>query len=375
MVKQGTEPNIYPPACFEVITVIGRNARTAYRQNKLPLELSIQKGSAPALLRQVARSLKVPIQQDCQKRFCQLPPKYGDVKVVAYSGVVGLDSLIITGTFKARGVISFQGDFDQPLCFYTQSQGHTIVKADTQRFVVNPLQCTIHGGFIGEPYKLIFPAGEHLQMMVTLIHRKAFFAEIDCDNLDVPSLLLRNIMNDDPRYRDFLFQDIYHLPAINSLNDLMDHKAIGLQHSAFAAAKIYENIYLQLRQYIEASTHRHRRVVREEQRIEIIRNAHDILLSRLQDSPTIPELAKMAGINQQTLKQGFRQLYGMTINQYLNERRLEQAGILIRGGKMTLGEVAHAVGYANGGYFSRRFKEKYGVTPKQFSVHNQMASY
>lgn len=328
---------------------------------------SLQKGSAPALLRQLAHSAGVAIQRDCQKRFIQLSPRIGSVEIYTYNGMIGLDTIIVSGRFHQRTTFSLAGDYEQPLCFYTQSHGHVMVCADEQRFELNPLQCTIHGGFIGKPYQLQFAADESVRLMITFIHRRVFFEGIDCEHLALPERLLRNIMNNEATYRDFLYQDIYHLPAVNCLNSLMLDESIGMLHSAFAAAKIYENVYLQLRQYIEASDGRERRIIREENRIEIIKNAERILVSRLQDPPTIPELAKMAGINQQTLKQGFRQLYGLTINQYLNERRLEQAGLLIRGGKLSLGEVAHAVGYANGGYFSRRFKEKYGITPKQFS--------
>lgn len=106
--------------------------------------------------------------------------------------------------------------------------------------------------------------------------------------------------------------------------------------------------------------------MRRQERIQLIRDAENILVGRLVDPPTIPQLARMVGLNQQTLKQGFRQLFGRTINQHLNNNRLNQAGVLIKAGELSMGEIAREVGYNNPGYFSRKFREKYGVSPRSF---------
>ena len=250
---------------------------------------------------------------------------------------------------------------------YTSALGKLEVTSEKGTFTVDALQAVIHGAYGSGQYSIRLPADEPLTCMITLTHRKLFFKEIECGVLKVPIDFLEVIKGNDIGDQEFLFTDIYHLPAVDAVHDIVNHMDIGLLHSAHASAKIYENMFLLLNEYKRIHASKNRRLIRDAVKINMIRNAEKILVSRLQDPPTIPVLAKMIGMNQQTLKTGFRQLFGSTINNYVNNQRLEQAGILINGGEMSIAEIANAVGYSNGGYFSRKFKQKYGVTPSKFA--------
>ncbi len=58
---------------------------------------------------------------------------------------------------------------------------------------------------------------------------------------------------------------------------------------------------------------------------------------------------------------------GMTLSSYLNKLRLiEAARLLTEEASATVAEVAHSVGYANGSYFIKLFREEYGCTPKAY---------
>ncbi len=95
--------------------------------------------------------------------------------------------------------------------------------------------------------------------------------------------------------------------------------------------------------------------------------ARELLLKEMHDSPTIEELAKRVGINQQKLKAGFKKIYGQTIYRYLRNARLERARYLILEDKGSIREIAQMVGYSNQSHFARRFKEKFGVLPKELA--------
>ncbi|MCB0643417.1 MAG: helix-turn-helix transcriptional regulator, partial [Phaeodactylibacter sp.] len=77
------------------------------------------------------------------------------------------------------------------------------------------------------------------------------------------------------------------------------------------------------------------------------------------------QLSSLVGINRQKLKTGFKSVYGNTIYKALREERLEHASLLLMAGR-SVKEAAEEVGYANQGHFASRFKEKYGVLPKDY---------
>lgn len=73
--------------------------------------------------------------------------------------------------------------------------------------------------------------------------------------------------------------------------------------------------------------------------------------------------------NGEYLKKMFKKETGMTPLQYLTDRRLENAAAILRtyvgGGNVS--ETAHMCGFSDPLYFSRLFKKKYGLPPRDFT--------
>ena len=63
----------------------------------------------------------------------------------------------------------------------------------------------------------------------------------------------------------------------------------------------------------------------------------------------------------------FRELYGTSLHAYVQEMRLEQAAEMLLKMNISVTEVALNSGYNNMSYFSKAFKERFGMTPKKFS--------
>ena len=69
------------------------------------------------------------------------------------------------------------------------------------------------------------------------------------------------------------------------------------------------------------------------------------------------------GTNQQTLKKGFKELFGTTIWGYYNNLRMETAKDLLINQEKSIAEVADNIGYKNPQHFTVAFKKKYGILP------------
>ncbi|MDB9384626.1 helix-turn-helix transcriptional regulator [Nodularia spumigena CS-584] len=57
-------------------------------------------------------------------------------------------------------------------------------------------------------------------------------------------------------------------------------------------------------------------------------------------------------MNERKLKQGFRQIFGTTVFGYLHDHRMEQAKQMLAEQKLSVAEVAHAVGYSHLSHFA-----------------------
>ena len=66
------------------------------------------------------------------------------------------------------------------------------------------------------------------------------------------------------------------------------------------------------------------------------------------------------------LANSFKKAFGIPIGNYIIEKRIEKAKKLLKEQKLSVTEVAQAVGYDNFAYFSRLFKNKVGTTPSSY---------
>jgi AraC-like DNA-binding protein len=97
--------------------------------------------------------------------------------------------------------------------------------------------------------------------------------------------------------------------------------------------------------------------------IERLERARRILISRMTTPPRLPELARLAGLNEAKLKAGFRAHFGDTVYGCLRQHRLDEAHRLLRQGRYNVTEVAVRVGYSNPSKFAAAFKALFGVSP------------
>lgn len=74
------------------------------------------------------------------------------------------------------------------------------------------------------------------------------------------------------------------------------------------------------------------------------------------------------GLNEFTLKQGFRQVFGTTAFGWLHHHRMERVKELLETGHYNVTEAAREVGFSNRGHFAASFRKKFGVNPKAYSL-------
>lgn len=100
--------------------------------------------------------------------------------------------------------------------------------------------------------------------------------------------------------------------------------------------------------------------------VDRIHHAREIILQRLNNPPSLNELARQVGLNECTLKRGFRSCFGTTVFGYLRNYKLEQARQLLEAGDMKITEIARAIGYTSRSPFAAAFRKQFGMNPKEY---------
>jgi AraC family transcriptional regulator len=97
-----------------------------------------------------------------------------------------------------------------------------------------------------------------------------------------------------------------------------------------------------------------------------LRRALDYVNDHLAGPVSLADLAAVAGVSVFHFARQFRGAVGEPPHQYIIRRRVERAKDLMREGRLSLAQVAAAVGFADQSHLARHFKRLVGVTPRQF---------
>lgn len=160
-------------------------------------------------------------------------------------------------------------------------------------------------------------------------------------------------------------------PALRlTLEQLYGSRMRGVSEKLYLTAKSYEL----LAQYFHADEQKdfveRCPFLKDQRNVEAVRNARHIIVDRMSTPPTIKELSLEVGLNESQLKEGFKNIYGNTINGYLQEHRMNRAMKLLSEDGYMVQEAANDIGYSNVSHFISAFKKRYGETPKQYLKGN-----
>ncbi|GAB4304300.1 MAG: AraC family transcriptional regulator [Geminocystis sp.] len=142
----------------------------------------------------------------------------------------------------------------------------------------------------------------------------------------------------------------------------------GMTRRMFLDSKVMEIMALILEDEMEAQETKPLIFPLKSDDVERLYYAREILHNNFDNPPSIAQLARQVGLNECTLKQGFRACFNTTVFGYLRRYRMEQAKILLMQGRMNVYEAAQTVGYASQSSFARVFRKTFGISPKAFSI-------
>lgn len=100
--------------------------------------------------------------------------------------------------------------------------------------------------------------------------------------------------------------------------------------------------------------------------IQAIHQAMNYIREHMDREITLEELLRLTGMSKSYFSRNFKDVTGKTFVTYLNDMRIETAKKYLTETKQPIYWIASQVGYVDEHYFRRVFRERTGVTPKQF---------
>lgn len=90
------------------------------------------------------------------------------------------------------------------------------------------------------------------------------------------------------------------------------------------------------------------------------------LESNFREDITVKQLADLSFLSTRQYNRVFRNAYKLTPKEYIIRMRLDYAGELMKNSTLTLSQIALESGFSDISFFSRIFKQKNGVSPREY---------
>lgn len=145
------------------------------------------------------------------------------------------------------------------------------------------------------------------------------------------------------------------------LENMLENPA-GLHNAAMTALTL-EQLFGLIHQLIAKYSNA---IVFKDKKTGAVYNAKRYIWNHLAEEISIKQVAAAVYLSPTYLCALFKEVTGVTINQYMQQARMDKARSLLANTRRTVGEIAELVGYRNIGYFNRVFNRHAGMAPAQY---------
>jgi len=326
--------------------------------------------TANDIINKIAEQLQVDVLRECMEISIRMPEKLGKGTISGFDFRTGIHLVLFDIKAKTDWILNFETDKPPPVIFKSNIKAgiwHSF-NNDYIFYKLNPQQCSITANTSKAKEMFSFAANTHLLFCMVMIDREEYFEKIECYIKSLPSKL-QEMYSDVKAKQAFFYEGNYSLGIADIVHEIAQDTNKDIARATFMEGKALQMVSKFVRLYSDDLLPGSKQRVLRQLDIDKIVEAKDILTKQLSDPPVITELAKQIGINQDKLKRGFKQIFDRTIRNFIIEERLSIARIMLLQSEKQIGEIAYAIGYSNKSYFSRIFKKKYGVLPKDYAQH------
>ncbi|UQZ81456.1 HTH-type transcriptional activator Btr [Paenibacillus konkukensis] len=106
--------------------------------------------------------------------------------------------------------------------------------------------------------------------------------------------------------------------------------------------------------------------VREASYSKTVLTCINYIFNHLYEDITLAGLAGMAGLHPNYLSQLFKKELGLSVSEYIQKEKIEEAKKLLRLSSLTLAEICSRLNFNDQSYFTKVFKKYAHATPKQY---------
>ena len=319
------------------------------------------------ILEDISETLGTEIKNNSGELTIELPTNIGEGYIRGISFDSGMGYVTYNCKFYEDVEIHFSLNTVHPLKFIFCSEGSVkhCFQQDDKVHKIDTYQNIVVSSHGYDGHILYFKKDVATHVSSLEIIRSVFTHRSNYDFKDLDPTL-KELFKDAVSKKHFFYQGNYSIKAADLMEDINTKEYTGFLRNLFLEGKAFEMLVIQIAQYEDDEDENNLPKILRKSDIEKVDYVAKRIQGDLSTNLTVESLAKEAGTNVNKLQEGFKYVYNLTVNKYMQHVKLEAAKEMLKLSEKNISEIVTAIGLNNRSYFSKIFKEKYGVSPKYF---------
>ncbi|QCX01973.1 helix-turn-helix transcriptional regulator [Aggregatimonas sangjinii] len=213
-----------------------------------------------------------------------------------------------------------------------------------------------------------FPKNKKLAINVIQITRKQFLKK-RLNNVDQLNEKLYEVFLDKDHNNTYAYYGSYNLKMADKIGALRKVKTKGMIRIMQIEGLVYEILSLHILQHDKAVKNKLPVTGLLRSELKTVRDLAKRIVKNPSFEYSLDKLSLQSGLSQAKLQEGFKLLYTRTVTEYIRHIRLEKARDLIKTTDLNISQIVYTIGFSSRSYFSKIFKNKYGISPSEFQNH------
>ncbi|MEM5566821.1 AraC family transcriptional regulator [Psychroserpens sp. AS72] len=282
--------------------------------------------------------------------------------------------LILDVTLVEELELTLNGDSSQIIDFIFCLEGHIQHKfsSNSNYTPINFRQNTIAKRSNKTKTELKFP--KDVPLKVSIISYIPLSGDIDSGDFSELRSNAFNVLSKVYAKENFLYSGRICFRTSNYVNDILKYSVNDTKDILFKEAAILNAMASQIDRHSQDLSNNHKDAPLRLYEIDKISALETFVENNLTESLTLRRLEMISGLNSTKLQAGFKYLYDKTVSVYVTEKRLEKAAKLIFESDLNVTELVYSVGFSSRSYFTKIFKNHYGVLPSQCKSNPELLS-
>ncbi len=298
----------------------------------------------------------------------------GSIRFITFEWGVSLLEYDIT--FMDEVLIVVDTSNYNPINFYYCLEGYCGHKfgyeSDEQIKIMEQFQSVIltnRDGGISDRY---FPKDVKVVASVIQVRRKPFLRK-RLNQGEELNKQLYNVFLDTDHEKVFAYYGSYNLKIADVMAALQKVKAKGMIRVMQIEGLVYQILSMHMIQHNKEVLDKRPQTSLLKRELKTIRSFAKKIEKHIAQDFSLEEISAETGLTQAKLQEGFKLLYNKTVTEYIRNARLEVARDLIANSELNISEVVYSIGFTSRSYFSKIFKEKFGISPSEFKSSKKSA--